>query len=176
MYVVLKEEKNGQMQGGVARIPVNLSSSAMRARINPRDGQLYASGLKGWQTNAKGNGGLDRIRYTGKPVYLPKSIQVKKDRIEIGFYQSLDREIANSLTQYKLGAWNVKWSFNYGSPEIPVGGLELKKVELLDDGKTVALHIPNLKPVHMMQIDYDLKFADGHSTKGRIDNTIHIAE
>ena len=176
MYVVLKEEKNGQMQGGVVRIPVNLSSSAMRARINPRDGQLYASGLKGWQTNAKGNGGLDRIRYTGKPVYLPKSIQVKKDRIEIGFYQSLDREIANSPDQFKLGAWNVKWSFNYGSPEIPVDGLELKKVELLDDGKTVALHIPNLKPVHMMQIDYELKFADGHSTKGRIDNTIHITE
>ena len=57
-----------------------------------------------------------------------------------------------------------------------MGGLELKKVELLDDGKTVALHIPNLKPVHMMQIDYDLKFADGHSTKGRIDNTIHVVE
>ena len=176
MYVVLKEEKNGQMQGGVARIPVNLSSSAMRARINPRDGQLYASGLKGWQTNAKGNGGLDRIRYTGKPVYLPKSIQVEKDRIMIGFYQVLDPEVANSLAQFKLGAWNVKWSFNYGSPEIPVDGLEIEKVHLLDDGKTVALHIPNLKPVHMMQIDYDLKFADGHSTKGRIDNTIHITE
>ena len=154
---MLKEEKNGQVQGGVARIPVDLSSSAMRARINPRDGQLYASGLKGWRDQCKGNGGLDRIRYTGKPVYLPKSIQVKKDRIEIGFYQSLDREMANSLAQYKLGAWNVKWSFNYGSPEIPVDGLELKKVELLDDGKTVALHIPNLKPVHMMQIDYDLQ-------------------
>ena len=36
MYVVLKEEKHGQMQGGVARIPVELSSSAMRARMNPR--------------------------------------------------------------------------------------------------------------------------------------------
>ena len=36
MYVVLKEEKDGQMQGGVARIPVELSSSAMRARMNPR--------------------------------------------------------------------------------------------------------------------------------------------
>ena len=30
-------------------------------------------------------------------------------------------------------------------PEIPVKELELKKVELLDDGKTLALHIPNLK-------------------------------
>jgi len=70
----------------------------------------------------------------------------------------------------------LKWSHAYGSPEIPVEGLKIEEVELSGDGKTVALHIPNLKPVHMMQIDYDLKFADGHSTKGRIDNTIHDAE
>ena len=176
MYVVLKEEKHGQMQGGVARIPVELSSSAMRARINPRDGQLYVSGLKGWQTNAKGNGGLDRIRYTGKPVHLPKSIKVKKDVVEIGFYEALDPEAANSVSQFKFGAWNLKWSFNYGSPEIPVKELELKKVELLDDGKTVALHIPNLKPVHMAQIDYDIKSANGEEIKGRIDHTIHVVE
>ena len=176
MYVVLKEEKHGQMQGGVARIPVELSSSAMRARMNPKDGQLYVSGLKGWQTNAKGNGGLDRIRYTGKPVHLPKSIKVKKDIVEIGFYEPLDPEAANSISQFKFGAWNLKWSFNYGSPEIPVKELELKKVELLDDGKTVALHIPNLKPVHMAQIDYDIKSAKGEEIKGRIDHTIHVVE
>ena len=70
----------------------------------------------------------------------------------------------------------MKWSHAYGSPEIPVDDLKIQKVQLSDDGKTVALHIPNLKPVHMMQIDYDLKFADGHSTKGRIDNTIHVVE
>ena len=176
MYVVLKEEKHGQMQGGVARIPVELSSSAMRARMNPKDGQLYVSGLKGWQTNAKGNGGLDRIRYTGKPVHLPKSIQVKKGRIEISFYEALDPNAANSLSQFKFGAWNLKWSFNYGSPEIPVQELELKKVELLEDGKTIALYIPNLKPVHMAQIDYDIKSAKGEEIKGRIDHTIHVVE
>ena len=176
MYVVLKEEKKGLMQGGVARMPVELSSSAMRARINPRDGQLYTSGLKGWQTNAKGNGGLDRIRYTGKPVHLPKSIQVKKDRIEISFYEALDPNAVNSLSQFKFGAWNLKWSFNYGSPEIPVKDLELKKVELLEDGKTIALYIPNLKPVHMAQIDYDIKSAKGEEIKGRIDHTIHVVE
>jgi hypothetical protein len=176
MYVVLKEEKNGQMQGGVTRLDVPLSSSAMRARINPGDGQLYASGLKGWQTNARSNGGLDRIRYTGKPVYLPKSLRVKKDRIEIGFHEKLSKPEASDLTKYKLGAWNLKWTHAYGSPEIPVQGLKVEKVELLADGKTVALHVPDLKPVHMMQIDFDLKFADGHSTKGRIDNTIHVVE
>jgi hypothetical protein len=173
LYVVLKEEKNGQMQGGVSRISVELSSSAMRARINPVDGQLYVSGLKGWQTNAKGGGGLDRIRYTGKPVYLPSSLKVKKDRIEVGFYEPLSPVEANDLTKYKFGAWNLRWTSNYGSPETPVGDLKLEKVELLEDGKTVALHVPNLHPVHMVQIDYELKSASGQAFTGRIDHTIH---
>ena len=176
LYVVLKEEKNGQMQGGVSRIPVDLSSSAMRARINPGDGQLYVSGLKGWQTNAKGKGGLDRIRYTGKPVHLPKSLEVKKDRIEVGFYEAIDPQLANDLSKYKFGAWNLKWSSNYGSPEIPVNDLKLDKVELLEDGKTVALYVPNLHPAHMVQIDYELQSADGVPFKGRIDHTIHEVE
>ena len=176
LYVVLKEEKNGQIQGGVSRIPVELSSSAMRARINPGDGQLYVSGLKGWQTNAKGTGGFDRIRYTGKPVHLPKSLEIKKDRIEVGFYESLDPQLANDLSKYKLGAWNLKWTSNYGSPEIPLDDLKLDKVELLEDGKTIALHVTNLHPAHMVQIDYELKSANGIAFKGRIDHTIHEVE
>ena len=54
--------------------------------------------------------------------------------------------------------------------------MELKKVELLADGKTIALHIPNLKPVHMAQIDYNIKSAKGEEIKGRIDHTIHVVE
>jgi hypothetical protein len=173
LYVVLKEEKNGQMQGGVSRIPIELSSSAMRARINPGDGQLYVSGLKGWQTNAKGSGGFDRIRYTGKPVHLPRSLKIKKDRIEVGFYEALSPPEANDLSKYKFGAWNLKWTSNYGSPEIPVNDLKLEKVELLQDGKTVALHVPNLHPAHMVQVDYELKSAKGQAFTGRIDPTIH---
>ena len=173
LYVVLKEEKNGRMQGGVSRIPIELSSSAMRARINPTDGQLYISGLKGWQTNAKGSGGFDRIRYTGKPVHLPRSLKVKKGRIEVGFYEALSPSEANDLSKYKFGVWNLKWTSNYGSPEIPVKDLKLEKVELLEDGKTVALHVPNLHPAHMVQIDYKLKSASGKAFSGRIDHTIH---
>ena len=32
--------------------------------------------------------------------------------------------------------------------------------------RPVALHIPNLKPVHMAQIDYDIKSAKGEEIKG----------
>ena len=118
---------------------------------------------------------MDRIRYTGKPVHLPKSIRVKKDVVEIGFYEALDPNAVNSLSQFKFGAWNLKWSFNYGSPEIPVKDLELKKVELTGRWeRPLPFIFQILKPVHMAQIDYDIKSAKGEEIKGRIDHTIHV--
>ena len=50
----------------------------MRAHFNPRDGQLYVAGLSEWQSNAGRTTGLDRVRYTGKPVYSVKGLKVVK--------------------------------------------------------------------------------------------------
>jgi len=82
LFKVLKEEVNGQMQGGVVRFPVKFTSSAMRARFNSKDGQLYLSGLRGWQSNAAKEGGFDRVRYTGAPVCMPTGLNAttKADR------------------------------------------------------------------------------------------------
>jgi len=47
IYKVMKEEVDGQVQGGVFRLPVKLGSSAMHNRFNKLDDQLYVSNLKG---------------------------------------------------------------------------------------------------------------------------------
>ncbi|NBY35837.1 MAG: hypothetical protein EBQ59_00035, partial [Verrucomicrobia bacterium] len=67
--VTLKRETI--MQGGVTRFNVNFDSGIMRARFNPQDGQLYVTGLRGWQTTATHNGCLQRVRYTGHPADMP---------------------------------------------------------------------------------------------------------
>jgi mono/diheme cytochrome c family protein len=174
--LVLKEKKKGQMQGGVYDLGLNLSSSAMRARVNPRDGQVYVAGLKGWQTNARKAGGIDRIRYTGKPVYMPLSLNVHKGRIELGFSQTLSPAEAADIAKYRIQAWNIEWTHRYGSPETPVEGFAIEKAELHADGRTVSLHVPDLRPVHMMEIHFDLLASDGTPIKGKIDNTIHVAK
>ena len=70
LYVVLKEEKNGQMQGGVSRIPIELSSSAMRARINQEMVSSMFPVSRVGRPMPK-EGGLDRIRYTGNRFIYP---------------------------------------------------------------------------------------------------------
>jgi hypothetical protein len=188
VYVVLKEQKGDVMQGGVVRIPVRPTSSAMRGKFNQRDGQLYLAGLKGWQTNAGLEGGFDRVRYTGKPVAMPKSLHVRKGGIEIGFTQKLDKELAEDPESFAISGSDLKWSQTYGTDEYEVGHrdsanppkgrtkFEVSSAKLLPDGQTVFVAIENLEPVHMMEIDLDLETVDGDEIVTKIWNTIHVVE
>ena len=92
----------------------------MRARFNPKDGQLYIVGLKGWQTNAAQDGGFDRVRYTGKPVHMPAAFKATDKGVYLTYTTALDQAYANDATNFAVDAWNYKWCENYGSPELPL--------------------------------------------------------
>lgn len=193
VFKVLKEEVNGQIQGGVVEFPnIKFTSTAMRARFNLRDGQLYVCGLKGWQTNAGKEGGFDRMRYTGKTVNMPTSIRVQPDGIEVTFTSPLNPEKAKDRDFYSVMQWDYLWNAGYGSSHYfiknkdqkakqprrfaaSVSGepVEVKSVKLMDDEKTVFIEIPGLQPVMQMRIKYNIEAADGTSLKQEIYNTIH---
>ena len=50
LFLVMTEDTEGVKQGGVVQFPLKFDSGIMRARFNPRDGQLWVCGLRGWQT------------------------------------------------------------------------------------------------------------------------------
>ena len=210
LYGVLKEEADAPqlgdccehvMQGGVVKFPLQFQSGIMRARFNPQDGQLWAVGMRGWQTSATKNGCLQRVRYTGKPVRMPIALHVKKDGIELQFTSSLDTQAAADPQNWNVEVWNYIYSSAYGSPEISTleptekpseagkdgvaqftktqmgkpkhDPLEVKRVSIGTDDRTVFLEIPGLKPVMQMSIRYGIKAADGAEIKGEVVNTIH---
>jgi len=189
LYLVLKEAvqvqgKNGpevQMQGGVVKIPLKFTSSAMRARFNPKDGQLYVAGLQGWQTTAARIAGLDRVRYTGKAVYSVNGLKVKKNSVELSFLQPLDPTYATDAQNYSAKRWNYERAEHYGSPEFSVANpkkqgrddLPIQGAKLSPDGKTVTLEIADLKPVMGQSITYNLKAKDGTEISQTIHHTIN---
>src|SRR6185295_3644043 len=65
LFHVMTERVNGVLQGGVARFPLQFATGINRARFNAKDGQLYLTGLKGWQTTAARDGAFQRVRFTG---------------------------------------------------------------------------------------------------------------
>ncbi len=182
LYLVMKEEVKGLMQGGIVKIPVRFSSSAMRLRFNPKDGQLYNAGLKGWQSNAVMPSGFERIRYTGKPVYSVRGLKVDEKGVHLTFTQPLDRRSAEDTGIYFGERWNYQRSSNYGSPEFSVSDpqrkghdeLKITSAKLSEDGRTVTLAIDDLKPVMQQKIVFrGLKAKDGTRISQEILHTIN---
>lgn len=181
LFLVLSENVDGVDQAGVYQFPFKFQSGGMRARFSPRDGQLYVSGLKGWQTSGAKDGCLQRVRYTGATVAMPKSLNIHQNGIRVGFTEKLDQELAEDPDSWQLEQWNYRWTSKYGSKEYKVSNpeqtghdpVEVTSAKLLPNGKEVFLTIPNLAPVMQMKIHFDLETAGGDEMIGDLHSTIH---
>jgi hypothetical protein len=181
LFHVMTEEVGGVTQAGMVKFPLKFPTGLMRGRVNPKDGQVYASGLRGWQTDGTKDGGFYRVRYTGKPVHTPLELHALKDGLQIQFTGELDAPSATAPANYAIEQWNYTYSGSYGSPEFSPADptqkkhdpVEIKSARLGADRKTVLLEIPGLQPVNQMKIKMSLKAADGTAINQEIYNTIH---
>jgi len=182
LFKVMYEVLDGVPQGGVVRFPLTFASGINRSRFNPVDGQLYVSGLKGWQTTAAKDGTFQRVRYTGKNVAMPTELHVRKSGIDITFSSALDAASVNDINNWSGQIFNVRWTVTYGSPEFTLSDplkkgrdpLAIDAVKLSADGKTVSLSIPTIQPVTNMVLKYKIKAADGTLINQEINNTVNI--
>lgn len=182
LYLVMKEQVKGQMQGGVVKIPVRFTSSAMRLRFNPHDGQLYNAGLKGWQSNAVLPAGFDRVRFTGESVYSVRGLNVTRTGVKLIFTQPLDRAAAEDLGNWSGKRWNYKRTSNYGSPGFSVENpdaqgqdtLVIESASLSKDGHAVTLTIADIKPVMQQTLTFALQAKDGTELRQEIMHTINV--
>jgi hypothetical protein len=179
-FLVMHEEVKGQIQGGAVKLPLNFSSGIMRIRENPVDGQIYVLGMRGWQTSGAQPGAFQRVRWTGKPTYMPTALHVQSGGIAITFTDALSKAEATDLSNYGIVQWNYKWTGNYGSPEFKLSDgkpghdvVTPTAATLSTDGKTVTLAIPDLKPVNQMKITVKISAADGEVVSHEIYNTIN---
>jgi hypothetical protein len=181
LFHVMSEEVDGVTQAGMTRFPLKFLTGIMRGRVNPKDGQVYLCGLRGWQTDGTRDGGFYRVRFTGEPVRMPAEMHVIKDGLQITFTCELNPTEATNLDNYDIEQWNYKWSANYGSPEFSPSNPASQKhdkvavqgVKLSADKRTVLLEIPEIKPVDQMRIRFKIAAADGMPISDEIYNTIH---
>ena len=185
MMLVLPEDRPGgsadPAQAGIVPLPGRFLSGVMRGRFNPKDGQLYVTGLRGWQTAAVRDGCFQRVRYTGQPFYLPTAYSVLTNGIRLVFSQPLERSAAENIESFNIDQWNYHWTSTYGSPEYSVklpeklgrDAVPLKRAKLAEDGRTLFLEIPELRPAMEMRIQYNLNAADGKRMRNEFYATIN---
>jgi azurin len=159
-FLALRETVDGQPQGAIVPMPGEFLSGAHRARFNPRDGQLYVSGMTGWGTYTPADGCFQRVRYTGDPVQLPLEFHAHTNGVLVRFSRPLDRSVAEGSDRYFAQAWNYRYSAGYGSQELSPrhpaqpghDPLAIRSAHVLADGRTLFLEIPDLQPVNQLHL------------------------
>lgn len=187
VYLVLAEKVDGRMQGGVVRLPADFSSSCMRARFSPKDGQLYVAGFQGWQTSAAREGGFHRVRRTAAPLGIPTALHTCDKGVYLTFDEPLGATTAVDLESYGVEIWNYRYSSAYGSPEISVlhpereveqgkpnrDPLPVTAAKLSPDRRTVFLAVDGMRPVQQIKVRWNVDAADGRELKGELHASIH---
>jgi mono/diheme cytochrome c family protein len=172
MYYLTLQEIGSVAQAAIIALPFQFDAGLMRARVNPADGQVYATGLSGWQGPPDGKDGcLQRLRYTGKPVKLLDDAKFQADGLSLRFNFALDAASACDASSYHLEQWNYLWSHNYGSDQYSLEHpgqkghdvLKASSIKMDPDGRGVFLAIPGLRPVN--QVELRLNVGAGDSTR-----------
>jgi hypothetical protein len=193
LYRVLNASVEGTLQGGVVRIPVNLGSSAMRARFH-KDGSLFVAGFRGWQTNAASECAFQRVRYTGGTVTIPDKLEITEKGVRLHFETKLDEELATDTESYTASRWNYVRGPQYGSGEFSADKpdteaekialekeskehhnrdtVEVSAARLLEDGQTVELDLAGHKPSMQLKVSWDLESSEGEVLKGDLHATV----
>jgi azurin/sugar phosphate isomerase/epimerase len=156
-WIVMRQNVKGRWQGAAFKISGNLDSGPQAARFNPRDGQLYITGMQGWGSYTPKDGCFQRIRFTGGGKPVPVCFEARENGVLIRFDQPVpDADAANCFAQ----CWNYRYSAAYGSPEYSVrhdgtpghDPLEIRSVQRLDGGRTLFLEIPQLVPASQVHL------------------------
>lgn len=203
LSLVLMDEVDGKPQGAHMVLPLQFESGLQQMRFHT-DGHLYLVGMTNWSSSSHGGewGSVHRVRYTGGPLHLPVALNTREGGLELSFGEPLDRASATNPGNYNLSKWTYPWNSSYGTKQLysldnpgeaGPDSVQVRSVELSDDGRTVFLEIPDLTPGSIpplpilddlphqletsmgmvMRIDYDISAEDGTQLDQLIHKTIH---
>lgn len=168
-------------QGAIVSLTDGFTAPLLKAAMRPQDGQLYLTGFQIWGSNAKEVSTFARLRYTGQPSTIPLSVNAGLQGVLIRFATPLDRASATNVVGYDVQRWNYKRTENYGSGHFKVDGsagqdrLQVASANLSEDGKSLLLVLPDMRPVHQLQLAYDLRSASGAPVADTLFLTVNAA-
>ncbi len=158
---VAYEKVEGQLQGALFRFTQGIESGVNRICWAP-DGSLLVGGIGvsgNWQHYGKLPYGLQRLKYNGNSTFEMLKINAKPDGFDIVFTEPISGDHNLTTEDINIEQWYYKPTIDYGGPKLGLETLNIEKISLSEDRKTVSLTIPNLKENHVVyfHLNKDLK-------------------
>ena len=183
MFYLHTQDVDGETQAAIIKLPFDFRTGIMRAAVNPADGQVYATGLDGWNGGGRAgllDHGIQRIRYTGRRHRMVSGCRVEPEGLRLSFNFELDAEQGTDLASYHVRHWDYLWQASYGSEmyspstgEVGIDAMNVVAAELAEDRKSVLLKVPGLQPVNQVHIVLGLDDAGGERFEEEIYWTIN---
>ncbi|QDU78595.1 Cytochrome c [Polystyrenella longa] len=154
------DEINGEVQGGAYNFsqPDQLSSQEnflgpLSGCVGP-DGTIYIGSMydSGW-SGGSNTGEIVKLKPTGSIPNGIKQIRSRKNQFEIEFMRPVDKSLAADPEQYGISTYTRVWQGAYGTPDSGRHQVEIEKVTVADDGKSVILHVPELLASYVYEIN-----------------------
>jgi cytochrome c5 len=172
LFLVPHESVGGRTQGGLIELPLPaFPTGVMRGRFHPRSGDLFLAGMTAWATNQPVSGGLYRVRPTGRPMGLPRTVQARADGLALTFTEPLD-PAAVTPAAFTYATWTLRRSEKYGSQHHDERTPAITGVRLLDE-RTVLVTPAGFSPTQCYRIGYTLRLRNGTEIAGSMDGTLH---
>jgi len=167
LFRVLIDSSAKIIQGGVSFIHADYPAPTSKGSLNPVDGQLYVAGFNLWGSSSTGLSALLRLRYTGKPSYMPNQFKALKQGVIIGFDSEINPDAVTDLKNFEVKRWNYQRTEEYGSGHFKTDGtsgeeiLTVAGTYLSADRRKILLLIPEMAEVMQMEVNYKLRAKDG---------------
>ena len=166
---VLWNHRGAKPQASVVSVAKGFATPPLNGSVNPVDGQLYVAGFQiaGWGNTLDTLTGIERVRYTGAPSLTPREIIPTDRGILLCFDVALDPVKAANPANYSLATWRYKRAPSYGSAQYKADGktgndwLTASSAYVSQDGKSVFVGVPGMKPVEQLRLGWDLASAAG---------------
>ena len=182
LYYLSLQEIDDKVQASIVSLPHQWDAGVMRLRVNPADGQVYGTGMSGWQGPAQGKDGcLQRLRYSGEPVKIIDRVRVVPKGLELRFSFAVDPKSACDAQSWRGEMWDYHWSREYGSDQFSVlkrgeeegrDALAIQDIRLMDE-RTVRLSIPDLQACDQFSLEMNFMDAQGNRFIEQVYLTVH---
>jgi hypothetical protein len=133
------EKVNGEYQGACFPFWGKGLLGPLTLAFDPR-GRLFVGGITepGWMAMPD-RGALFRIDFTGQMPFEIQAIHARPDGFEIVFTLPVAVASARSASSYQLEHYRYEYTGAYGSPELDRTRVEIKSIDVSDDGRQVRL-------------------------------------
>lgn len=151
---VMVETVKGVEQGCVFQFVQGLEAGINRVCWGP-DGALYVGGIGStgnWGQAGKERFGLQRLKWTGAPVFDLRAVRAKANGFELEFTEPVAAGSGRHLDDYTVSQWRYVPTEAYGGPKVDERRLAVLSATFSRDRRKVFLEVEGLREGHVVYL------------------------